>query len=323
MNVSLPNVGINRRDRAPLLGFTLIELTVAIAITAILLVLTVQILGQATLAIRAADAQSSASSEVRSALDRFAADFSTAMLSGGATAIFHDEKSRSNELGSQLAFLSLSRARENGTTTPPRGAIIGYAILPTEFRAFGQTLAYPTLHRGDGRIDFDGSNSLLPSLFTAISQPPPSNAIWNAWEPVGTGILRFHVSFLLDDGSVVQTPPKYSMVSAQSQQPIGFLNNASLAADRTAIAFSKNHAATSNPHQGRYVVALVVAAVGVDEGVLAKARSGDIEQAITALGSPADGELPLTKWQSKVTDIGFLPLRQDIRLFQRTVPIPQ
>ena len=293
--------------RFPLSAFSLIELLVAMAVMAMILVGTLQVITNTSKAIKIADSQREAGSAARVALDRLAADFSTAMLTGGATAIFYNDSKNS-----QLGFLCLSRTRAGGSATP-RAAIIAYGVLPTTEKISGQSVIYDGLQRGDSESTYAGQLVTIFSGLPSTTNPPKAN-----WEPLGSGVVRFHISFVLDDGTIVQDPPVYTMVSPDLGTQTTFLNGKTLDAGRVAVAFSSENA----PPSGRYVKSLIVAVACVDPVALIKASSAQLGEVQTTLGTPANGQTPLALWQSNLGSISFPPLRQSLRFYQRTIPAP-
>ena len=293
--------------RPPLSAFSLIELLVAMAVMAMILVGTLQVITNTSKAIKIADSQREAGSAARVALDRLAADFSTAMLTGGATAVYLNDGKNS-----QIGFLCLSRTRKTDTSsTSPRAAIIAYAVLPTSETVSGQAVTYGGLQRGDSETAYTGQ---FVGIFTGLpSASNPAN-----WEPLGSGVVRFHISFVLDDGTIVQDPPVYTMVSPDLGTQTTFLNGKTLDAGRVAVAFSSENA----PPSGRYVKSLIVAVACVDPVALIKASSAQLGEVQTTLGTPANGQTPLALWQSNLGSISFPPLRQSLRFYQRTIPAP-
>lgn len=298
-------------------AFSLIELLVAMAVMALVLVLALQVLSNTGAAIKTADNQRGAGTAARVALDRFAADFSTAMLTGGASAI-----ASTNPSGSIIRFICLSRARDDGTTTIPRGAVVAYGVNPITETLGGQSVTYDALERGDGRAAFSGTGSSLAEIFAQLSQSPPSGIIPDAnWTPLGSGIVRFHISYVLDDGSIVQTPPNFEMVSPQTDARVGFLNGLSLGGF-TAVAFAPENAPTTGPLAGRYVKSLLVAVAAVEPAALATASPAQRDEIQTELGTPSGSQTPLSLWQNNLGELTFPPLRQSIRFYQRTIPVP-
>lgn len=287
------------------------EVLAATAVLALLLSITVQITTQTDVAIRASERHMKVAAEARTALDRFEADFSTAMLTAGATALVLDG---SND-NSAIRFISLSRARHSTETLQPRGALIGYGIKDTKHNVSGANLKEGSLIRGDGRARFSGQNSSFADVFKelAITAGTPMD-----WESIGDGLLRFHISYVLDDGTITQTPPEYSMISAQTEQPVSFLNGL-LTPGWTAVAFAPENA----PASGRHVVALKVAIAGASADVIAQAeKAGNLDEVNTVLGTPSGNQSALQIWESNLSKLTFPPLRQSIRFFQRTIPIP-
>lgn len=299
-------------------AFSLIELLVAMAVMALVLVLALQVLSNTGAAIKTADNQRGAGTAARVALDRFASDFSTAMLTGGASAI-----ASTNPSGSIIRFICLSRARDDGTTTIPRGAVVGYGVNPITETLGGQSVTYDALERGDGRAAFSGTGSSLAEIFAQLSQSPPTGVIPDAnWAPLGSGIVRFHISYVLDDGTIVQTPPTFEMVSPQTDARVGFLNGLSLGGF-TAVAFAPQNApSTGRPLAGRYVKSLLVAVAAVEPEALATASPAQRNEIQTKLGTPTGSQTPLSLWQNNLGELTFPPLRQSIRIFQRTIPVP-
>ena len=294
-------------------GLTLMEVMASTAVLALLLSITVQITTQTDTAIRASERHMKVAVEARTALDRFEADFSTAMLTAGATALHYNNIASTPN--SAIRFISLSRARTTAETLQPRGAIIGYGINGPEMGLGALDLPEGAFVRGDGRARFSGQNSSFADVFANLSDMPPPAM---NWESLGDGLLRFHISYVLDNGDIVQTPPEYSMISAQTEQPVSFLNGLNTAG-WTAVAFAKENA----PASGRYVVALKVAIAGASPDVIEQARKANkLDSVLTALGTPGLGETALKVWESNLTNIDFPPLRQSIRFYQRTVPIP-
>lgn len=304
----------------PLRGFTLIEVLVATAVLALLLVLTLQILGNTSTVSRTSDRRMDAAAQARGALARFGADFSGAMLSHGATAL--GTVADAGDPAS-IAFLSRARARAASSGAPAwqndlRGAMIAYRMNER------------SLERGDGRFTFSGQDpgnhvaSDLSAVFTGMAGALDSGGNFLEWTPLGEGVVRFHVSYQLDDGTVTQTPPEYTMTSPQTGNPTTFLNGANVS-PALAIAFTPQNAPAAGPHPGRHVRALIVGVAVVDR--LTLEQSSDHLDELDDLGTPGvapsgDTDTPLVLWQDNLDEIAFPPLRQNLRFYQRLIPVP-
>lgn len=320
-SVSLPPKECGVPHQPGACAFTLIEVLAATAVLSLLLVLTLQILSNTNTAIRTADRRMDASSQARAALDRIEADFSTALLGYGATAIC--TKAAAGGTAS-IGFLCRSRAREAASGSPAwlnnlRGAVVGYRIRDRK------------LERGDGRFTFSGDDLAdhaagdLSSLFTGLAGALNSNGALLEWNPLGEGIVRFHISYQLDNGDITQTPPEYAMTSPQDGTSTTFLNGADIS-PCTAIAFSTGNAPSSGDHPGRYVKALIIGVAAVDRTTLALSK--DYLDQLDALGTPGVDSSPATDtalvlWERNLGSIKFPPLRQNIRFYQRILPVIQ
>lgn len=302
-------------------GFTIIEVLVASAVLALLLALTLQILVNTNAAIRTADRQMDAASRARAALDRFDTDFSGAMLTQGASAVC---KVTTSTDSAAIGFACRARARESGSATAPawqgnlRGAIVGY-------RMNGRTL-----ERGDGRFPFTGENvtdhtaSDFPVVFGNLAKDLASGGSFLVWNPMGDGIVRFHVSYQLDDGTITQTPPEYTMTSPQTGTSVSFLNGADISPCR-AVAFTSQNAPESGALKGHYVRALIVGVAALDRSTLSSAAEhlDELDDLGTPGASPsADTDTPLALWEKNLSDVSFPPLRQGLRFYQRVIPVP-
>jgi len=311
-----------RRNGSALYAFTLIEVLVATTVLALLLVLTLQILGNMNAAIRTADRQMDAASQARAALDRFEADFSGAMLTHGASAICTVATGTN---AASIGFLCRSRSREadSGSPSPAwlgnlRGAVVGYRMQDR------------SLKRGDGRFTFSQQDvdnhvsSELATIFPSMAAALSSGGNFLIWNPLGEGVVRFHVSYQLDNGVVTQTPPEYAMTSPQTGASTTFLNGANIV-PCLAIAFAARNAPVSGTLKGRYVRALIVGVVTVDRKTLALA--GNYLSQLDSLGTPGiapslDTDTPLALWEGKLEEITYLPLHQNIRFYQRVISVP-
>lgn len=311
-------------------GFTLVEVLVSVAVITLVLAFTLQLLSGTSSTIGASSAQLDSASMARIVLDRFENDFAGAVLNGGATVLSYQGTAAEN---SAIGFATQSRARGPTTagaawTTDTRSAFIGYSIRAVVQNIRGSTTAsISCLNRGDGRFTFStnsiGSNA-TPNLWDAFgaqnsripSDLAGSQTLLN-WQVIASGVIRMHVSFILDDGRVVQTPPAYR----------NFFANGGTA-PCIPVAFSS---ATSDDPARRFVTGVVVGLVTLDEPTRNLAYTVDndfVATVATRLGRPSlDGETPVQVWNRNLrtltsndpsdTQYLFPPIRNNVRFYQR------
>jgi len=159
-------------------AFTLVELLVAMAVMALLLVLLLQISSSTLQATRASRQQLEASQLSRQALDGLAADLSNVVIENGLS-IFVAQDSLAN---TRLLFLTRSRPPNVSGGSPVRLLAVCYELQGT------------TLIKRISPITW--TESALPSaIFTAITS---SDII-----ELAQGILRFEAVVVLQDGRVL------------------------------------------------------------------------------------------------------------------------
>lgn len=320
-----PGIHHARRRRRPALrGFTLAEVLVATGILVLLVVLMLQLLSGTSATIAASNKHLDSDALARIVLDRFDVDFSGAILGGGATAIYYSESGSAGN--SAIGFASKSRARGPTTQTQPwttdtRSAFVGYRVRSVVQYIDGATSSsLPCLNRGDGRFTFSTSditnlasynlwdvfgtgNTRIPNDLTASTN---DQKVLN-WQILANGIFRLHISFVLDDGRIVQTPPSYK----------NFYVNGG-AGLCTPITFSKLTSADSNQ---RFVKGLIVGVAVLDERTRNLAYRVDNNFDVTIgnqMGRPInDGESPADIWRQNLPNITFRPVRESLRLYQR------
>lgn len=318
-------------------AFTLVELLVATAVLALLLVMTAQMVGHTMSATTASNRQMDSSSMARIVLDRMTRDFSSAVLNGGATALYYHgstDPAPDPKLNSAIGFVCKSRARKHALKTvvdDVRGLVVGYKMRNLQVKiAPGTSPNVPLIHRGDAVFTFlnaktgkasggDNYGSSVWSMFgNGSDRPMPSDLTIGAsderlldWQGFGDGVLRFHISFVLSDGHTVQIPPAY--LNFQSNGGTG---------DCIPIAFSADTSADANK---RYVKGLIIGIVVLDESSLRLGYLRDNKYAETLanqLKRPvSDGETPVGIWQANLGNIDFPPVRQNIRFYQRFCPV--
>lgn len=311
---------MNRGARKVLSGFSLIELLTAAAVLTLLLVLTVQILGNTNDAIRVSQGRIDAAAQARAVLDRFEVDFSGAMLTHGVTAIC---TTATAGVSASVGFVCRARAREAASGSPAwrqdlRGSIVGYRMDDG------------ILRRGDGRFTFEENNVSerasgdSTTVFTNLAAALASGGAFLDWHSLGDGVVRFHVSYQLDNGDIVQTPPEFRMISPQTGNATTFLNGVDISPCR-AIAFTPQNAPATGALAERYVRALIVGVATLDRPALQ--LSTDHLSQLDTLGTPGMGgslesDTPQALWEKNLDAVTFPPLRQNLRFYQRVIPVP-
>ncbi len=297
-------------------AFTLIEVLAAMAVLSLLLVMTFQMVSQTNLAVGAAGDERAALATGSAALDRIEADLSTAMRDRGLALVARDA-SAGGGTDSAIGFLSLSRPEaEAASTTQPRGALIAYGMRAISATSGGTAFSYTGLERWLGRFDYADQPG------PAFEELTAQDAAAGEWTALGSGIVRFWVSYVLDDGTIVQQPPIYRVESSTTGNPTPFLDGRAMATNWNAVATSPETAATAGPQPGPFVRSLLVAVAVVNPGTLAQAADANrLNEVRSDLGNPDAGETPLEVWEAGVGDVGFAPLRQNLRFFQRSVSL--
>ena len=210
-----------------------------------------------------------------------------------------------------------------------RSAFVGYRIRTvSQILPVAGAVDIPSLNRGDGRFTFStrdvgqkatynlwdvfgSSNTRMPQDLTSGSE-----GILN-WQIIGNAIFRMHISFILDDGRVVQTPPSYR----------NFYANGGTGAC-VPIAVSADTSADLN---NRYVKGLIVGVAVLDEATRNLSYSFDNNFWTTISDKirrpTVEGETPVEFWNSRLAALVsnvpadaeyiFPPVRQNLRFYER------
>jgi type II secretory pathway pseudopilin PulG len=333
-------------------GFTIIELLVSAAVIVALLVMTAQMVTQTMKVTNASNKRMDADSMARIAFDRFGLDFSCAMLNNSAAALYHTPMSGARpdpKANSGIGFLTTSRARfisDPDVKNDVRGAVIGYKIQNSGLQLSGAALTHvPVLHRGDARLTFSVTdesrragcdvpsilgtknaddqsvrrlpNDIVENFPHAIGGTDPEAAFLD-FQSLGDGIVRLHISFVLDDGRIVQTLQQPSATPPFDATYRDFPATGGLATTGVLpIAFSPETSADANK---RYVKGLIVGLAVLDFSTLRQGYLVDENYADSLadeLKRPEDGQTPVEAWQANLPNVRFAPVRQNIRFYQR------
>jgi prepilin-type N-terminal cleavage/methylation domain-containing protein len=304
-------------------GFTLVELLASMVLFSMIIGLTAWAVIGATDTTSGAEKRMDTASQARAFFDRFGADLNTMMDEGGLTALYYGDTS--NAAGnSAIGFVCRSRPRV--ASADSRGVVVGYRINDTT----DLSGSYPMISRGDAelRYSFDPSMPSMKSILENASNDLEDGSsdlfqlgVQPTWQVLGTGIIRFHISFLLNTGRIVQTPPDYK--TTDNIFPEGV--------DTGSCKFIPFRAEDSNeidpedPDRRRrlYVVGLVASIAVLDTRTRDQAFKSDITSIVKFPGKferPAAGsdKTALSVWNDKLltADISK-PVRANIRFYER------
>jgi prepilin-type N-terminal cleavage/methylation domain-containing protein len=313
-------------------AFTLIEVLVATAILVVVLVLTAQIAGHALTATTASGKQIEAASMARIVLDRFGNDFSSAILNGGATALFFSGSGNGDNAA--IGFASKSRARftdNENVDSDVRGVVLAYKIREQAVPLGSTgTANIPLIARGDATFTYAQTSAgyqadfSLWSIFGVNGRNLPGDLSsangtnFLSWQGLGDGVLLFHISFILSNGTITQTLQNGSTLNVTYR---GFQSNGGTGSC-LPIAFTAE--TTADPNK-LYVKGLILGIAVLDGATLRLAYANDSSFSSTLaaqLGRPTqDDETPVGVWQEKLNSVSFLPARQNLRFYQRFYPV--
>jgi prepilin-type N-terminal cleavage/methylation domain-containing protein len=181
-------------------GFTLVELLAAMILFSMIIGMTAWAVIGATDTTAGAEKQMDTTSQARAFLDRFGADLNNMMDEGGLTALYY---SNASDAAGNSAIGFVCRSRPRVASADSRGVVVGYRINDTT----DLSGSYPMISRGDAELRY--SASMKSILENASNDLLDGGTRIFQWQVLGSGIIRFHISFLLNDGKVVQSPPTY------------------------------------------------------------------------------------------------------------------
>ena len=280
-------------------GFTLLEMLVAMSVLALTLVLFSQIASHTMNATGLASRQIDVAAQARTAFDRIASDIGALQATNGLTLAVAKDK---NGINDGIALMARSRVLK-GTSGAPRFAVVSFKIGDSVDPAMGGTegATVSMLHWGNGTQDwnvpYNSANSLVANLKTAAASlagsavPPPvlpSKTFVMGYNPVAPNIFRFEISFLLDDGTIVNDA---SLVNDQNFDKVtgakGVEVNYLALSDKTAPL----------PLPNRYVKALIIGMAGISGDVRQLIGPAGVTSLIAAFPNPNPASLtPLQMW---------------------------
>jgi len=320
-------------------GFTLVELLVAMTLLVLLIALVAQITSHVDSTITTTTKQIDITSQAGTALDRVGSNLGSMITARGVAPVVYkntpDAGGNSGINNDGIAFVSNARPRSRSSvsTVPAnfiRLAMIGYRVSARGDTALNNT-SVPMLDWGDGTISFSTSTGLVQDASQAKSSLPTAIAAAGGdlssgsqtminFQAISAGIIRFELCFLLDDGTVVSTPPRDINFPAATFP--------TLTGNSYAVALSSLVSADANK---RYVKAVIVGMAGLDSQTrqLVGTAGSDLYKLAEDLPDPVStNQTPLQAWDftSDTTAAKALrsklgsyprPVVQNLRLYQR------
>jgi hypothetical protein len=135
------------------------------------------------------------------------------------------------------------------------------------------------------------------------------------WQVLGTGIIRFHISFLLNTGRIVQTPPDYKTTANIFPEGVD---------DTDPCKFIPFRAEDSNDANRDYVVGLIASIAVLDTRTRDQAFKSDTTGTFPGKFErpPASGtsseKTALSVWNEKLLTANISkPVRANIRFYER------
>lgn len=241
-------------------GFTLVELLVAMAITALMLALLTQISGHTLQSIRISRQHLDATQCTRVVLDALESDLSNLIAENGLTAVVAQDASDNT----RLAFLTRGRGPDNSGSDPSRFLAVGYALSGNEM----QRKLFPVTWNVHD----------LMGAVTGVFASTTSNAF-------GKSIVRFEVSAILDSGTTVS-------LSQTGTWKTDTVNGQTIASPFSALMLH-NYLATTDT--ALHIRSLVVAVAALDEQSINLPNAKNIG---SSLPSPSGSQTPMDAWNA-------------------------
>jgi prepilin-type N-terminal cleavage/methylation domain-containing protein len=305
----------------PASGFTLIELLIASAVLALMLLLFSQVITGTTASTQAAKNRMDIASMCRVTFDRLGLDL-RGMVHEIETSLVVIKGDGATNVSDSLVMVCNVRTQDRGVASGDlRLGTIAYAIRSMDDLAIGISGA-PILCRGNGTITWSTTDKqqinsdTLKALKTAVADVSGTSENMLSFQPLAEGVFRCSISFLLNDGTLTDTPPRDKNIKSISND-----------ANVYPLALS---AAASDDASQRYIRALVVGVVALDPRTLKiAAQSGSsLETLAKIFTSPAVGSTAAQKWdiddksnadlRAKLSPPAFpAPVLKRIQVYQR------
>jgi type II secretory pathway pseudopilin PulG len=273
-------------------AFTVLELLVATAVMAMLLVLLLQITNHTLQASKTATQQMDSTQSARQALDVLSSDIASALTTDGATLLTQTVNGAPS-----LAFLTAGR---------------GPSSTPTRFLAVNYKLESNQLLRAYKAVDWS-SPSLLAAAETASATPDSTSVL-------AEGILQFAVLAVLENGDMVSllAPP----ANAAGASGTVLFEGQTVPTLWSALVPSRSPIPSPLNFNTARVRALLVAIASVDGQNFGLLSSGQ-RALFTNPSSSGPTSDPVIAWEAAL-QAGSVPsaARSAIRFHSKVIPLP-
>jgi len=300
----------DRSERKIIRGFTLLEVLIAIVVTALIGLLIVQLIGATTSATRQSNRGIDAAAQARLAFDRLGTDLAARLrrrdVDFQATGSF--------AAGTNNALLFYSEVTSPGlATTNNRGiSLVGYRISTnTETPRRCLLRAGRALNWTDKGFLGSSTNGLAAPLSSS-----PVSLASDDFDVLAPAVIHAAVGFqLYPDGKSATLADGSAIATARGQ--VVYSPPVRIASDgtpSTEIDISR-------------ISSLVLGVVAMDPRSMDLLDDSQVAQLAAAFPAPGTGELPMAKWGAVAEDAASLPAtiplpaRQSLRVFQRAFPI--
>ncbi|MBN8709115.1 MAG: prepilin-type N-terminal cleavage/methylation domain-containing protein [Verrucomicrobia bacterium] len=198
--------GSRRRSRA---GFTIVEMLVAMAVFAMLLVLITMLFKNASALVMANSKRLDADIQARQLLDRMAVDFAQMLKRDDVD--YYMKSSAAPQAGNdQMAFFSEVPGYFASTTSPQSPfSLVAYRV--NETASSGRAHSIERLGKGllwSGVSDPGAKMAFLPLTIKGLWPQAADGSSDTDYEQLGTDIFRFEYFYLLKDGTLSVDFPK-------------------------------------------------------------------------------------------------------------------
>lgn len=272
-----------RNPHAPVAGFSLIEILVAMAVFLVIALILLQMSESTMRVTNQSERRIEVDSDAWQALSRISADVSRAIIRSDLP--WRIEKSPGND---SIAYFAQADAY-----TPGRGiSMVGFRVKDY------------VLERGVQATSWNSADATALPFTSPDLAGVPANflEIDDAnFETLNKNIFRLEIAFLTADGRIVRD---------------GAFAGSNLNGDLI------NFAASPRDQPEGTCAAIIIAVAAVDARARATMTDADFAQLMTALPEANDSEDLLSRWQDFLDDTSLSPqVRESVRIYQRYIPI--